>query len=162
MSENTDSSDTTDDNVKTKRYHSLPATESLIFDVANFMLEGSGSSTSREIVEHINFALDKSRRYTAPEIIGILRNRKMFVSTVGYSKNAGNRWRLDVKELLRYIKSKNYGERIEAKELPDRIRRLKRRNIMKTLETLQIIIVNGDDDDDVVDDVYFGLLNLWS
>lgn len=126
------------------------------------MLDGSGSSTSREIVEHINFALDKSRRYTAPEIIGILRNRKMFVSTVGYSKNAGNRWRLDVKELLRYIKSKNYGDRIEVKELPDRIRRLKRRNIMKTLETLQIIIAKGDDDDDVVDDVYFGLLNLWS
>lgn len=162
MSENTESSETKDEDVKTKRYHSLPATESLIFDVANFMLDGSGSSTSREIVEHINFALDKSRRYTAPEIIGILRNRKMFVSTVGYSKNAGNRWRLDVKELLRYIKSKNYGDRIEVKELPDRIRRLKRRNIMKTLETLQIIIAKGDDDDDVVDDVYFGLLNLWS
>jgi len=162
LSENTESSETKDEDVKTKRYHSLPATESLIFDVANFMLDGSGSSTSREIVEHINFALDKSRRYTAPEIIGILRNRKMFVSTVGYSKNAGNRWRLDVKELLRYIKSKNYGDRIEVKELPDRIRRLKRRNIMKTLETLQIIIAKGDDDDDVVDDVYFGLLNLWS
>ena len=145
-----------------KRYHSLPATESLIFDVANFMLEGSGSSTSREIVEHINFSLDKSRRYTAPEIIGILRNRKMFVSTVGYSKNAGNRWRLDVKELLRYIRSKKYEERIEARELPEKIRRLKRRNIMKTVETLQAIIQSGDEDDDVVDDVYFGLLQLWS
>ena len=50
---------------KKKRYHSLPATESLIFDVANFMLQGNGASTSREIVEHINFALEKSRRYTA-------------------------------------------------------------------------------------------------
>ena len=147
---------------KKKRYHSLPATESLIFDVANFMLDGSGASTSREIVEHINFALEKSRRYTAPEIIGILRNRKMFVSTVGYSKNAGNRWRLDVQELTRYIKSKNYYDRIEAQDLPDKIRRLKRRNIMETIDNIQKIIVDGDADDDVVDGVYFGLLHLWS
>jgi len=146
---------------KKKRYHSLPATESLIFDVANFMLEGNGSSTSREIVEHINFGLEKSRRYTAPEIIGILRNRKMFVSTVGYSKSAGNRWRLDVKELARYVKSKKYNERIEAQGLDDKIRRLKRRNIMTTMKTLQELIEKGDEDDDVVDGVYFGLLHLW-
>ena len=125
------------------------------------MLAGNGASTSREIVEHINFSLEKSRRYTAPEIIGILRNRKMFVSTVGYSKNAGNRWRLDVKELNRYVKAKKYDERIEAKGLQDKIRRLKRRNIMSTMKTLQKIVESGDDDDDVVDSVYYGLLELW-
>jgi len=158
----TDPSTDVPDPSKKKRYHSLPATESLIFDVANFMLQGDGASTSREIVEYINFALEKSRRYTAPEIIGILRNRKMFVSTVGYSKNAGNRWRLDVKELARYIKSKNYGDRVEAKDLPEKVRRLKRKNIMATMNTLQKLIDDGDENDDVVDDVYFGLLGLWS
>lgn len=156
----TESSDAVEKKPK-QRYHSLPANESLIFDVANFMLAGNGASTSREIVEHINFSLEKSRRYTAPEIIGILRNRKMFVSTVGYSKNAGNRWRLDVKELTRYVKAKKYDERIEAKGLQDKIRRLKRRNIMSTMKTLQKIVESGDDDDDVVDSVYYGLLELW-
>ena len=85
----------------------------------------------------------------------------MFVSTVGYSKNAGNRWRLDVKELNRYVKAKKYDERIEAKGLQDKIRRLKRRNIMSTMKTLQKIVESGDDDDDVVDSVYYGLLELW-
>ena len=141
------------------RYHSLPASESLIFDVVKYLLGGNGSSTSREIVEHINFQLNKSRRYTAPEIIGILRNRKMFVSTVGYSKNAGNRWRLDVDELNRYVKSKNYGDRTEALAFPDMIRRLKRRNLMSTIQALNKVV--DDDDDDVVDEVYHSLLRLW-
>ena len=143
----------------TVRYHSLPASESLIFDVVKYLLSGNGSSTSREIVEHINFQLNKSRRYTAPEIIGILRNRKMFVSTVGYSKNAGNRWRLDVDELNRYVKSKSYGSRSEALAFPDMIRRLKRRNLMSTIEALNKVV--DDDDDDVVDDDYHSLLRLW-
>ena len=141
------------------RYHSLPASESLIFDVVKFLLSGNGSSTSREIVEHVNFQLNKSRRYTAPEIIGILRNRKMFVSTVGYSKNAGNRWRLDVDELNRYVKSKNYADRTEARNFPDMIRRLKRRNLMSTIEALNKVV--DDDDDDVLDEVYHSLLRLW-
>ena len=64
---------------KKPKFHSLPATEGLIFDVVKYLLEGNGASSSREIVEHISFGLGKSRRHTAPEIVGVLRNRKMFV-----------------------------------------------------------------------------------
>ena len=66
-----------------------------------------------------------------------------------------------MKELTRYVKAKKYDERIEAKGLQDKIRRLKRRNIMSTMKTLQKIVESGDDDDDVVDSVYYGLLELW-
>lgn len=89
------------------RFHSLPATEALIFDIVKYLLEGNGSSSSREIVEYISFTLNKSRRHTAPEIVGVLRNRKMFCPTSGYKKHSGNRWRLDLNELERYINSKN-------------------------------------------------------
>ena len=67
-----------DDNTPPKKvkFHSLPATEGLIFDIVKYLLEGNGASSSREIVEYISFGLGKSRRHTAPEIVGVLRNRR--------------------------------------------------------------------------------------
>lgn len=146
-----------------QKYHSLPATEALIFDIVKFLLDGNGASSSREIVEHISFGLGKSRRHTAPEIVGVLRNRKMFCSTAGYMKHSGNRWRLDLHELERYIKSKKYEDRSEVSDLDTLINRLKRRNISETIRVLNAVLSSDDslDNDEVISEVYQSLLMLW-
>tara|TARA_R110002020_G_scaffold302081_2_gene517479 strand:+ start:79 stop:573 length:495 start_codon:yes stop_codon:yes gene_type:complete len=145
------------------RFHSLPATEALIFDVVKYLLEGNGSSSSREIVEYISFTLKKSRRHTAPEIVGVLRNRKMFCPTSGYKKHSGNRWRLDLNELERYINSKKYNDRAEAADLPTLILRLKRRNISETIVLLNEVLSSdvGIEDDTLINSIHNGLLELW-
>jgi|TARA_R100000152_G_C6775515_1_gene203969 hypothetical protein len=145
------------------RFHSLPATEALIFDIVKYLLEGNGSSSSREIVEYISFTLNKSRRHTAPEIVGVLRNRKMFCPTSGYKKHSGNRWRLDLNELERYISSKKYTERAEAADLPQMILRLKRRNISETISLLNSVLSAESkmEDDELIHSIHDGLLQLW-
>lgn len=145
------------------RFHSLPATEALIFDIVKYLLAGNGASSSREIVEYISFTLKKSRRHTAPEIVGVLRNRKMFCPTAGYKKHSGNRWRLDLYELNRYLSSKKYIERAESAEMPQMIVRLKRRNISETIRLLNVVISSeeGMEDNELIDSIYQGLLQLW-
>ena len=148
---------------KKPKFHSLPATEGLIFDVVKYLLEGNGASSSREIVEHISFGLGKSRRHTAPEIVGVLRNRKKFCPTTGYQKHSGNRWRLDLVELQRYIKSKGYQDRADSLELPILIQRLKRRNISSTIVAMNDLLESQDslEDDELINNVYNSLLYLW-
>jgi len=148
---------------KKVKFHSLPATEGLIFDIVKYLLEGNGASSSREIVEYISFGLGKSRRHTAPEIVGVLRNRKMFCPTTGYQKHSGNRWRLDLSELSRYLKAKNYQDRADALGLDTLIERLKRRNISATLTSINELIEGdeGMEDDELINQVYDSLLYLW-
>ena len=148
---------------KKVKFHSLPATEGLIFDIVKYLLDGNGASSSREIVEHISFGLKKSRRHTAPEIVGVLRNRKMFCPTTGYQKHSGNRWRLDLIELQRYIKSKGYQDRADAMDLATLIQRLKRRNISSTITSMNTLMADQDslEDDELINKVYESLLFLW-
>ena len=148
---------------KKVKFHSLPATEGLIFDIVKYLLEGNGASSSREIVEYISFGLGKSRRHTAPEIVGVLRNRKMFCPTTGYQKHSGNRWRLDLSELARYLKAKNYEDRADALGLDTLTQRLKRRNISATITSINELIESDDglEDDELINQVYDSLLYLW-
>ena len=114
-------------------------------------------------MEHISFGLKKSRRHTAPEIVGVLRNRKMFCPTTGYQKHSGNRWRLDLIELQRYIKSKGYQDRADAMDLSTLIQRLKRRNISSTITSMNTLMADQDslEDDELINKVYESLLFLW-
>lgn len=146
-----------------KRVHSLPARESLAFDIVKFLLSGTGAASSREITEEINFRQGKSNRYSSPEIVGIIRNRKMFMSVTGYSKKLGNRWRLDIDEMLRYFKNKKYNDRPEFQDIPEMVRKYKRRLIFKSIEKIKDVVSDKDglDNESLIDDVYSNLRELW-
>ena len=54
----------------------LPLTESLVFDIVDYLLGKEGYGYSTEISEKMVEL--KPRRYTSREVIGVLRNRPMF------------------------------------------------------------------------------------
>ena len=87
----------------------------------------------------------------------------MFCPTSGYKKHSGNRWRLDLNELDRYIGSKNYTERAEAADLPNMMMRLKRRNINETITLLNTVLSSETnmEDDSLINSIHNGLLELW-
>ena len=72
----------------------LPLTESLVFDIVDYLLANEGYGFSTEISEKM--VQLKPRRYTSREVIGVLRNRPMFKHAQSKDRRGGIRWRLDL------------------------------------------------------------------
>ena len=85
---------TTSEDDKRRDTRPLPLTESLVFDIVEYMLSKDGYGFSTEISEKMVEL--KPRRYTSREVIGVLRNRPMFKHAQSKDKRAGIRWRLDL------------------------------------------------------------------
>ena len=118
-----------------KRQRPLPLTETLVFDIVDYLLkhEGYGYSTqiSSFMVSH------KPRRYTSREVVGILRNRPMFRHAQSKDRKGGIRWRLDLLQLERYLAQKGFQERANELGLYDKMRELKLSQITNTVMVLE-------------------------
>jgi hypothetical protein len=142
----------------------LPLTESLVFDIVDYLLANEGYGFSTEISEKM--VQLKPRRYTSREVIGVLRNRPMFKHAQSKDRRGGIRWRLDLLALVKYLDSKNFTNRAEERGVFERLRELKWRQIVMTITALQELISQteeGEDpDDDTLDQAYESLATVWS
>ena len=142
----------------------LPLTESLVFDIVDYLLAHEGYGFSTEISEKMVEL--KPRRYTSREVIGVLRNRPMFKHAQSKDRRGGIRWRLDLLALVKYLESKNFVNRAEERGVFERLRELKWRQIVMTITALQNLIgqmEDGEDpDDDTLDQAYESLATVWS
>lgn len=142
----------------------LPLTESLVFDIVDYLLANEGYGFSTEISEKMVEL--KPRRYTSREVIGVLRNRPMFKHAQSKDRRGGIRWRLDLLALVKYLDSKNFVNRAEERGVFDRLRELKWRQIVMTITALQELIGKMEDgeepDNDTLDKAYESLATVWS
>tara|TARA_B100000683_G_scaffold81514_2_gene80424 strand:- start:6806 stop:7300 length:495 start_codon:yes stop_codon:yes gene_type:complete len=142
----------------------LPLTESLVFDIVDYLLANEGYGFSTEISEKM--VQLKPRRYTSREVIGVLRNRPMFKHAQSKDRRGGIRWRLDLLALVKYLDSKNFVNRAEERGVFDRLRELKWRQIVMTITALQELIGKMEDgeepDNDTLDKAYESLATVWS
>ena len=142
----------------------LPLTESLVFDIVDYLLANEGYGFSTEISEKM--VQLKPRRYTSREVIGVLRNRPMFKHAQSKDRRGGIRWRLDLLALVKYLDSKNFVNRAEERGVFDRLRELKWQQIVMTITALQELIGKMEDgeepDNDTLDKAYESLATVWS
>ena len=142
----------------------LPLTESLVFDIVDYLLANEGYGFSTEISEKM--VQLKPRRYTSREVIGVLRNRPMFKHAQSKDRRGGIRWRLALLALVKYLDSKNFVNRAEERGVFDRLRELKWRQIVMTITALQELIGKMEDgeepDNDTLDKAYESLATVWS
>ena len=113
----------------------IPLVETLVFDIVNYLLDNDGYGYSTDIAQEMLRL--KPRRYTSREVIGILRNRPMFRHAQSKERRGGIRWRLDLLSLKKYLHQKGYEERADARNLHDKIRNLKWRQMLQTLAALK-------------------------
>ncbi|HCX21314.1 MAG TPA: hypothetical protein DHN29_05325 [Cytophagales bacterium] len=149
----------------------IPLVETLVFDIVNYLLDNNGYGYSTDIAQEMLRL--KPRRYTSREVIGILRNRPMFRHAQSKERRGGIRWRLDLLSLKKYLHQKGYEERADARNLHDKIRNLKWRQMLNTYEALNLLVEemssdsSPDSDDGVVSEVtlnycYEKLAQIWS
>ena len=106
-----------------KRQRPLPLTETLVFDIVEYLLAHAGYGYSTEISSFM--VSHKPRRYTSREVVGILRNRPMFRHAQSKDRKGGIRWRLDLLQLERYLAQKGFQERASDMGIYDKMRELK-------------------------------------
>lgn len=133
--------------------NTLPLTESLVFDIVEFLLDNGGYGFSNEISYYI--VDNKPRRYTSREVVGILRNRPMFKHAATNERKGGIKWRLDLLALNKYIVQKGYQEKYDKMELGKRVEDLKRYYLETTLKYLQEMDSVG------LDESYENVAGLW-
>ena len=149
----------------------IPLVETLVFDIVNYLLDNNGYGYSTDIAQEMLRL--KPRRYTSRDVIGILRNRPMFRHAQSKERRGGIRWRLDLLSLKKYLHQKGYEERADARRLHDKIRNLKWRQMLQTIEALKQLIEemssdsSEDTDDGTVSNVtlnycYEKLAQIWS
>jgi hypothetical protein len=149
----------------------LPLVETLVFDIVKYLLENEGYGYSTDIAQEMLRL--KPRRYTSREVIGILRNRPMFRHAQSKERKGGIRWRLDLLALKKYLHQKGYEDRADARNLYSKIRNLKWRQMIQTLEGLNRLVgemsdssTTSDDDmtvpDETLDYCYEQLAQIWS
>ena len=131
----------------------------MVFDIVNYLLDNNGYGYSTDIAQEMLRL--KPRRYTSREVIGILRNRPMFRHAQSKERRGGIRWRLDLLSLKKYLHQKGYEERADARNLHDKIRNLKWRQMLQYSMKHYNLIGGGnvqsdsspDSDDGVVSEV---------
>ena len=145
----------------------LPLVETLVFDIVKYLLDQDGYGYSTDIAQEMLRL--KPRRYTSREVIGILRNRPMFRHAQSKERKGGIRWRLDLLALKKYLIQKGYEERADARNLHAKIRNLKWRQMLRTLEGLNKLVTEmqtdtteSDISDEVMDYCYEQLAQIWS
>jgi hypothetical protein len=148
----------------------LPLVETLVFDIVKYLLENEGYGYSTDIAQEMLRL--KPRRYTSREVIGILRNRPMFRHAQSKERKGGIRWRLDLLALKKYLHQKGYEDRADARNLYSKIRNLKWRQMIQTLDGLNRLVgemsdlSTQDDDytvsDETLDYCYEHLAQIWS
>lgn len=139
----------------------LPLTESLVFDIVDYLLGKEGYGFSTEISEKMVEL--KPRRYTSREVIGVLRNRPMFKHAQSKDRRGGIRWRLDLLALVKYLEHKRYIVRAEERGIYDRMRELKWRQIFMTIAALENMMDEIEDPTpETLDGCYEALATLWS
>jgi hypothetical protein len=149
----------------------IPLVETLVFDIVNYLLDNDGYGYSTDIAQEMLRL--KPRRYTSREVIGILRNRPMFRHAQSKERRGGIRWRLDLLSLKKYLHQKGYEERADARNLHDKIRNLKWRQMLQTLDALKGLTdemssdSSPESDDGVVSNItlnycYEKLAQIWS
>jgi hypothetical protein len=149
----------------------IPLVETLVFDIVNYLLDNDGYGYSTDIAQEMLRL--KPRRYTSREVIGILRNRPMFRHAQSKERRGGIRWRLDLLSLKKYLHQKGYEERADARRLHVKIRNLKWRQMLQTVESLNQLMnemssdSSADSDDGTVSNVtldycYEQLAQIWS
>lgn len=143
----------------------LPLTESLVFDIVDYLLGNEGYGYSTEISEKM--VQLKPRRYTSREVIGVLRNRPMFKHAQSKDRRGGIRWRLDLLALVKYLDSKNFVNRAEERGVFERLRELKWRQILMTITSLQNLMdemKDGSEEPSIetLDSCYESLATVWS
>ena len=139
----------------------------MVFDIVEYLLEHEGYGHSPQISEIM--VANKPRRYTSREVIGVLRNRPMFKHAQSKDRRGGIRWRLDLLALKKYLIQKGYEERADARNLHAKIRNLKWRQMLQTLEGLNKLVTEmqtntteSDISDEVMDYCYEQLAQIWS
>jgi hypothetical protein len=135
------------------RKKTLPLTETLVFDIVEFLLDNGGYGFSNEISYYI--VDNKPRRYTSREVVGILRNRPMFKHANTNERKGGIKWRLDLLALNKYIVQKGYQERYENMELDEKVVGLKEYYLETTLNHLTQMTDKG------LDETYQDIASLW-
>lgn len=139
----------------------LPLTESLVFDIVEYLLENGGYGHSTQISERM--VKIKPRRYTSREVIGVLRNRPMFKHAQSKERRGGIRWRLDLLSLVKYFDNKGYTERAEDRQIFEKVRELKWTQLVKTIAALESLLNEVENPQpETVDLCYETLANLWS
>ena len=136
------------------RQRPLPLTETLVFDIVEYLLTHNGYGYSTEISSYM--VARKPRRYTSREVVGILRNRPMFRHAQSKDRRGGIRWRLDLLQLERYFAQKGYQERANEQGIYDKMRELKLSQITKTINALETMDTSN------INEVYENIATLWS
>ncbi len=131
----------------------FPLTEALVFDIVDYLLNKDGYAFSNEISYHIVDA--NPRRYTSREVVGILRNRPMFQHRQSSDRRAGIRWRLNLLTFEEYLHQKGFEERAKVREFYVRMRDLKKRHIVKTMELV------SEQELEQTDKLYEQLSKIW-
>jgi len=137
-----------------ERQRPLPLTETLVFDIVDYLLDHNGYGYSTEISAYM--VERKPRRYTSREVVGILRNRPMFRHAQSKDRRGGIRWRLDLLQLERYFAQKGYQERANDQGIYDSMRELKLSQITKTIQALETMDTSN------INEVYENIATLWS
>ena len=137
-----------------ERQRPLPLTETLVFDIVDYLLSHSGYGYSTEISSYM--VERKPRRYTSREVVGILRNRPMFRHAQSKDRRGGIRWRLDLLQLERYFAQKGYQERANEQGIYDAMRELKLSQITRTIQALENMDTSN------INEVYENIATLWS
>ena len=137
-----------------KRQRPLPLTETLVFDIVEYLLAHTGYGYSTEISSFM--VSHKPRRYTSREVVGILRNRPMFRHAQSKDRKGGIRWRLDLLQLERYLAQKGFQERASDMGIYDKMRELKLSQITDTVIALETMDTTN------VNQVYEDIATLWS
>ncbi len=136
------------------RQRPLPLTETLVFDIVEYLLTHNVYGYSTEISSYM--VERKPRRYTSREVVGILRNRPMFRHAQSKDRRGGIRWRLDLLQLERYFAQKGYQERANEQGIYDKMRELKLSQITKTINALETMDTSN------INEVYENIATLWS
>ena len=137
-----------------KRQRPLPLTETLVFDIVEYLLAHADYGYSTEISSFM--VSHKPRRYTSREVVGILRNRPMFRHAQSKDRKGGIRWRLDLLQLERYLAQKGFQERASDMGIYDKMRELKLSQITATVMALETMNTTN------VNEVYADIATLWS
>ena len=149
---------------KAKDTRPLPLTESLVFDIVDYLLGNGGYGYSTEISEKM--VQLKPRRYTSREVIGVLRNRPMFKHAQSKDRRGGIRWRLDLLALVKYFESKSFVNRATERGVFERLRELKWRQILMTIASLERLMdemdVGSEPEIETLDSCYESLATVWS
>ena len=137
-----------------KRQRPLPLTETLVFDIVEYLLAHAGYGVSTEISSFM--VSHKPRRYTSREVVVSLRNRPMFRHAQSKDRKGGIRWRLDLLQLERYLAQKGFQERASDMGIYDKMRELKLSQITATVMSLETMDTTN------VNEVYADIATLWS